>query len=140
VSDADERRVPRSNRRGWDGRDRTWDASGLAHSEMVSRGANIAIAGRNEGITAADLAFLGRLVGDPEVEAGREREVGCQEVISALGFLGGLQAIQRQQSARKGLQKAMSAFLFCGHCEDVSAIQVRLGLGHSPLTNPGCRE
>ena len=46
VSDADERRVALSNRRGWDGRDRTRGASGLAHSGMVSRAANIGDAGR----------------------------------------------------------------------------------------------
>lgn len=36
VQDADERRVPQGNRRGWERRGGTWDASGIAHTGMVS--------------------------------------------------------------------------------------------------------
>jgi len=32
VSDANEGRVPRRNRRGWDGRGKSWDASGVSHA------------------------------------------------------------------------------------------------------------
>jgi len=49
VSDADEGRVPRRNRRGSDRRDSTWDASGVAHAGMVPCAADIAHTGRNAG-------------------------------------------------------------------------------------------
>ena len=46
VSDADEGRVPRSNRRGWERRGGTWDTSGITHSGMVACAGHIAHAGR----------------------------------------------------------------------------------------------
>src|SRR5690242_14124125 len=41
VSDADEGRMPCHNRRGWDGRGSSWNASRIAHAGMVPRGAYV---------------------------------------------------------------------------------------------------
>lgn len=59
MREANEGGVPRNNRRSWDGRRSTWDASGIAHAGMVPCGANSAHWAERGEDSLRGLAFLG---------------------------------------------------------------------------------
>jgi hypothetical protein len=64
VSDADEGRVPRSDRCGWNGRGSTWDANRVAHAGMVPCGAHNAHTGRKRGASLVRSSPLWRINAD----------------------------------------------------------------------------